>query len=234
LVATRLLFFPDLEEVLRTIKHGHPPSHLHRLQTLSTPVRRLPRTLRDDLPRPFPIAPSPPQPAFTLLSTRKQRRPVAATVRRLAVVLGVRASRRQPLGYLARRNKFARHHVVPRRPFRRGAIAAFRCGARHSAAELYHRRQQGHAQCSRSVRSLRPLPPGPAVADTVAATWCTGEQNTCATLCANNPKANDCDPATLAFNCLCQNNSAPGLQYYLQSMPTVRGSATTPGPHPAC
>ena len=31
---------------------------------------------------------------------------------------------------------------------------------------------------------------------------------------------------TLDYSCLCQNGSAPGLQYYLQSMPTVRSPST--------
>ncbi|OAA65434.1 hypothetical protein SPI_02221 [Niveomyces insectorum RCEF 264] len=52
------------------------------------------------------------------------------------------------------------------------------------------------------------------------ANWCVAEGNTCSTLCDGNPTANSCDPNTLNFTCSCQNNSAPGLQYYLQTMPT--------------
>ncbi|EFW99618.1 hypothetical protein CMQ_7986 [Grosmannia clavigera kw1407] len=40
--------------------------------------------------------------------------------------------------------------------------------------------------------------------------WCAGQENTCTTLCSDSPTANSCDP----------NKSAPGLQYYLQTMPT--------------
>lgn len=52
------------------------------------------------------------------------------------------------------------------------------------------------------------------------ASWCQGEINTCRTLCANQLKANDCNPTDLTFHCTCQNGSAPGLQYYSQSMPS--------------
>jgi len=55
---------------------------------------------------------------------------------------------------------------------------------------------------------------------TTKAQWCQGESSTCIQLCDNNPLANSCDPTSLNFTCTCQNGSAPGLQYYLQSMPT--------------
>lgn len=51
------------------------------------------------------------------------------------------------------------------------------------------------------------------------ASWCQGESATCNTLCADSPVANDCDPNTLVYHCTCQNGSAPGLEYYQQSMP---------------
>ncbi|KAH8893701.1 hypothetical protein GQ53DRAFT_95326 [Thozetella sp. PMI_491] len=51
-------------------------------------------------------------------------------------------------------------------------------------------------------------------------TWCRAEQNTCTLLCDKNPKENGCEPSTLVYSCLCQNGSAPGLQYYLQTMYT--------------
>ncbi|CAK7265189.1 hypothetical protein SEPCBS119000_001385 [Sporothrix epigloea] len=60
----------------------------------------------------------------------------------------------------------------------------------------------------------------PSVSLTERSNWCTAQGNTCNTLCDNNPSANSCDPNTLDYSCLCQNGSAPGLQYYLQSMPT--------------
>jgi len=51
--------------------------------------------------------------------------------------------------------------------------------------------------------------------------WCSGQQNTCGTLCSGNPSINSCNTTTLAFNCTCAaNNSAPGLQYYTTTMPT--------------
>ena len=51
--------------------------------------------------------------------------------------------------------------------------------------------------------------------------WCSGEINTCGTLCAGDYDANTCNPDTLTYNCICSSNgSAPGLQYYTQSMPT--------------
>ncbi|QSZ29876.1 hypothetical protein DSL72_004394 [Monilinia vaccinii-corymbosi] len=51
--------------------------------------------------------------------------------------------------------------------------------------------------------------------------WCTGEINTCGTLCDGDYDANTCDTTTLKYTCTCSSNSSsPGLQYYLQSMPT--------------
>ncbi|KAH8788510.1 hypothetical protein F5883DRAFT_610831 [Diaporthe sp. PMI_573] len=50
------------------------------------------------------------------------------------------------------------------------------------------------------------------------AQWCTAQSNTCGTLCDGNPQENDCDVNTLVYSCTCQNGSAPGLQYYSQTM----------------
>lgn len=51
--------------------------------------------------------------------------------------------------------------------------------------------------------------------------WCNGELNTCSILCGGRNKANTCNPSDLKFVCTCSsNNSAPGLEYYQQSMPT--------------
>ncbi|KAH7330147.1 hypothetical protein BKA65DRAFT_433651 [Rhexocercosporidium sp. MPI-PUGE-AT-0058] len=56
---------------------------------------------------------------------------------------------------------------------------------------------------------------------TMRSQWCLGQKNTCGTLCSGELQNNDCDVTTLVFNCTCAaNNSAPGLQYYLNSMPT--------------
>ncbi|PQE11232.1 pci domain-containing protein [Rutstroemia sp. NJR-2017a BVV2] len=51
--------------------------------------------------------------------------------------------------------------------------------------------------------------------------WCSGEIATCGTLCDGNYDANTCEPDTLSYNCTCSSNgSAPGLEYYTQTMPT--------------
>ncbi|KAA8567346.1 hypothetical protein EYC84_010374 [Monilinia fructicola] len=51
--------------------------------------------------------------------------------------------------------------------------------------------------------------------------WCTGEINTCGTLCSGDYDSNTCDTSTLNYTCTCSSNgSTPGLQYYLQTMPT--------------
>ncbi|KAE9376851.1 hypothetical protein N431DRAFT_542333 [Stipitochalara longipes BDJ] len=50
--------------------------------------------------------------------------------------------------------------------------------------------------------------------------WCQAEFNTCKALCGTT-SSNNCDPNTLNFTCSCaSNNSAPGLQFYQQTMPT--------------
>ncbi|PQE25854.1 pci domain-containing protein [Rutstroemia sp. NJR-2017a BBW] len=52
-------------------------------------------------------------------------------------------------------------------------------------------------------------------------TWCLGEIATCGTLCDGEYDANTCDTTTLNYTCTCSSNgSAPGLQYYTQTMPT--------------
>ncbi|GAB1310873.1 hypothetical protein MFIFM68171_01083 [Madurella fahalii] len=50
--------------------------------------------------------------------------------------------------------------------------------------------------------------------------WCGAQFNTCRMLCANSLTANTCDSDTLEYDCRCSNGSAPGLQYYIQTMPT--------------
>ncbi|KAL7932169.1 hypothetical protein V8C35DRAFT_307563 [Trichoderma chlorosporum] len=53
------------------------------------------------------------------------------------------------------------------------------------------------------------------------AVWCQAQTNTCQLLCDNNPDDNDCNQATLSYDCTCaSNSSAPGLQYYTQTLPT--------------
>ncbi|EHA53634.1 hypothetical protein MCOR27_001718 [Pyricularia oryzae] len=55
------------------------------------------------------------------------------------------------------------------------------------------------------------------------AEWCRGETIVCDKLCgapSQIPKTNDCSSDTLAFSCICQNGTAPGLQYYQNSLPS--------------
>ncbi|KAM0437602.1 hypothetical protein ACHAPT_001966 [Fusarium lateritium] len=51
--------------------------------------------------------------------------------------------------------------------------------------------------------------------------WCNAQQDTCDTLCRDDTKENDCTAETLKWECACSSNSsAPGLQYYSETMPT--------------
>ena len=50
--------------------------------------------------------------------------------------------------------------------------------------------------------------------------WCNAEFNTCSILCGQAFDQNDCSPTTLKFTCTCSNGTAPGLEYYIQTMPT--------------
>ncbi|KJZ76648.1 hypothetical protein HIM_03984 [Hirsutella minnesotensis 3608] len=53
------------------------------------------------------------------------------------------------------------------------------------------------------------------------AIWCQGQTNTCNLLCNNNVDKNSCTQSTLKYECTCASNkSAPGLQYYVQTLPT--------------
>jgi len=62
----------------------------------------------------------------------------------------------------------------------------------------------------------------PAVIDPTTRTeWCNAEFNTCGILCGGVTKANSCTPSDLKFTCTCTNGTAPGLEYYIQSMPTL-------------
>ncbi|KAK3310612.1 uncharacterized protein B0T15DRAFT_571148 [Chaetomium strumarium] len=55
---------------------------------------------------------------------------------------------------------------------------------------------------------------------TTRSDWCQAEYNSCNLLCGSNVQENDCAPDTLNYTCTCSNGSAPGLQYYIQTMPT--------------
>ncbi|CZT48132.1 uncharacterized protein RSE6_08793 [Rhynchosporium secalis] len=59
------------------------------------------------------------------------------------------------------------------------------------------------------------------ISPTMRSQWCLAQKNTCGTLCSGNLADNDCDATTLAYKCNCgSNSSAPGLQYYTNTMPT--------------
>ncbi|KAG9233857.1 hypothetical protein BJ875DRAFT_30630 [Amylocarpus encephaloides] len=58
------------------------------------------------------------------------------------------------------------------------------------------------------------------VSATIRSQWCAGQQNTCPILCANQYMDNVCDPNTLNYTCTCNNGTAPGLEFYTQTMPT--------------
>ncbi|KAI9172088.1 hypothetical protein HJFPF1_01581 [Paramyrothecium foliicola] len=50
---------------------------------------------------------------------------------------------------------------------------------------------------------------------------CRAQWDSCELLCDNNTKDNDCEN-DLSYKCTCNgNSSAPGLQYYAQTMPTL-------------
>ncbi|CAM1507152.1 Fc.00g067930.m01.CDS01 [Cosmosporella sp. VM-42] len=53
------------------------------------------------------------------------------------------------------------------------------------------------------------------------ATWCQAQTNTCELLCGNDTGDNSCTESDLSWECTCSSNSsAPGLQYYTQTVPT--------------
>ncbi|KAI3400489.1 hypothetical protein diail_3110 [Diaporthe ilicicola] len=58
------------------------------------------------------------------------------------------------------------------------------------------------------------------VTATLRAQWCSAQTSTCNTLCDSDPQDNSCAVETLDFSCTCQNGSAPGLQYYTQTIDT--------------
>ncbi|KAK4246861.1 hypothetical protein C7999DRAFT_32734 [Corynascus novoguineensis] len=58
------------------------------------------------------------------------------------------------------------------------------------------------------------------VKPSLKADWCGAEYNSCRVLCDNAPTANDCNVDTLEYTCTCSNGSAPGLEYYIQTIPT--------------
>ncbi|KAM0599783.1 hypothetical protein ACHAPN_000822 [Verticillium nonalfalfae] len=57
------------------------------------------------------------------------------------------------------------------------------------------------------------------ISDNERTSWCSGQRNVCDELC-NPAPTNNCDYQTLQYECLCSNGTAPGLQYYSDSLPT--------------
>ncbi|KAM0287803.1 hypothetical protein ACHAQH_000335 [Verticillium albo-atrum] len=57
------------------------------------------------------------------------------------------------------------------------------------------------------------------ISENERASWCSGQRNVCDKLCDPAP-TNDCNYQTLEYDCLCSNGTAPGLQYYSDSLPT--------------
>ncbi|KAI1083062.1 hypothetical protein F5B20DRAFT_528404 [Whalleya microplaca] len=51
-----------------------------------------------------------------------------------------------------------------------------------------------------------------------AVSWCTGEQNSCNTLCGTAIN-NDCSTTTLDFTCVCQGGNEPDMNQYKNTMP---------------
>ncbi|ORY71121.1 uncharacterized protein BCR38DRAFT_316796, partial [Pseudomassariella vexata] len=51
--------------------------------------------------------------------------------------------------------------------------------------------------------------------------WCSSQISSCALLCGDTGlDTNSCDHNTLDYACICGNSTAPGLQYYTETMPT--------------
>ncbi|KAK4192827.1 hypothetical protein QBC35DRAFT_447194 [Podospora australis] len=51
--------------------------------------------------------------------------------------------------------------------------------------------------------------------------WCNSQFNTCGILCQGTAKANDCQSDALTYTCTCSNGTAPGLDYYSQTLPSL-------------
>ncbi|KAK0667175.1 hypothetical protein QBC41DRAFT_357561 [Cercophora samala] len=50
--------------------------------------------------------------------------------------------------------------------------------------------------------------------------WCVTQFTTCGQLCFGSVQKNDCEPTDLSYECTCSNGTAPGLDYYTQTLPT--------------
>jgi hypothetical protein len=53
--------------------------------------------------------------------------------------------------------------------------------------------------------------------------WCVNQQQACPALCEDQEQVgatvNDCDPETLSFECLCENNTTPNMTEYSLTIP---------------
>ncbi|KAK4174225.1 hypothetical protein QBC36DRAFT_44915 [Triangularia setosa] len=50
--------------------------------------------------------------------------------------------------------------------------------------------------------------------------WCNAQFNSCGRLCFGSVQENDCKSADLSYDCICSNGTAPGLDYYAQTLPS--------------
>ncbi|KAK0729116.1 hypothetical protein B0T21DRAFT_403067 [Apiosordaria backusii] len=50
--------------------------------------------------------------------------------------------------------------------------------------------------------------------------WCNAQFNSCGRLCFGSVQKNDCESADLSYECICSNGTAPGLDYYAQTLPS--------------
>ncbi|KAK1829846.1 hypothetical protein QBC39DRAFT_121580 [Podospora conica] len=49
--------------------------------------------------------------------------------------------------------------------------------------------------------------------------WCNAQFNSCGILCGQAFEDNECNPVDLKYTCTCNNGTAPGLDYYKETMP---------------
>lgn len=59
------------------------------------------------------------------------------------------------------------------------------------------------------------------VSPSTRVSWCNSQFNTCGILCGGVATANSCQSETLTYTCTCSNGTAPGLDYYTQTLPSL-------------
>lgn len=63
------------------------------------------------------------------------------------------------------------------------------------------------------------------VTDATKDQWCTDQKSACPLIClqlpgtSGQPKANTCDPTSLAYSCICSNGQQPNSSQYSQTIP---------------